>query len=33
MTRDMLLRLLDEAFDHRSWNGTNLRGSIRGLRG
>ena len=31
MTRDVLLRLLDEAFDHRSWHGTNLRGSIRGL--
>ena len=23
--------LLDEAFDRRSWHGTNLRGSIRGL--
>jgi hypothetical protein len=31
MTRTVLLRLLDEAFDHRSWHGTNLRGSIRGL--
>jgi len=31
MTRAVLLRLLDEAFDHRSWHGTNLRGSIRGL--
>lgn len=30
-TRDVLLRLVDEAFDHRSWHGTNLRGSIRGL--
>ena len=28
---DLLLDLLDEAFDHRSWHGTNLRGSIRGL--
>lgn len=27
----MLLRTLDQAFDHRSWHGTNLRGSIRGL--
>jgi hypothetical protein len=31
MTRDVLLRALDEAFDRRSWHGTNLRGSIRGL--
>lgn len=23
--------MIDEAFDHRSWHGTNLRGSIRGL--
>ena len=23
--------LLDEAYDHRSWHGTNLRGAIRGL--
>jgi hypothetical protein len=28
---DLLLRLIDEAFDRRSWHGTNLRGSIRGL--
>jgi hypothetical protein len=28
---DVLLALLDEAYDHRSWHGTNLRGSIRGL--
>ena len=28
---DILLRMIDEAFDHRSWHGTNLRGSIRGL--
>jgi uncharacterized damage-inducible protein DinB len=27
----MMLDLLDEAFDRRSWHGTNLRGSIRGL--
>jgi hypothetical protein len=26
-----LLRQLDEAFDVRSWHGTNLRGSLRGL--
>jgi hypothetical protein len=26
-----ILMLLDEAYDHRSWHGTNLRGSIRGL--
>ena len=31
MTREVLLRLLDEAYDRRSWHGTNLRGSIRGL--
>lgn len=28
---DQLLALLDEAYDHRSWHGTNLRGAIRGL--
>jgi hypothetical protein len=27
---DVLLALLDEAYDHRSWHGTNLRGAIRG---
>jgi len=26
-----LLALLDEAYDRRSWHGTNLRGAIRGL--
>jgi hypothetical protein len=26
-----LLALLEEAFDHRSWHGPNLRGSLRGL--
>jgi hypothetical protein len=26
-----LLDLLDEAFDRRSWHGTNLRGSVRGV--
>jgi hypothetical protein len=28
---DALLLLLGEAFDHPSWHGTNLRGSIRGI--
>jgi len=27
----LLLALIDQAFDHQSWHGTNLRGSIRGL--
>src|ERR1700733_3045052 len=27
----MLIDLLDEAFDKKSWHGPNLRGSIRGL--
>ena len=26
-----LLSILDQAYDRRSWHGTNLRGSIRGL--
>jgi hypothetical protein len=26
-----LLRLVDEAFNRKSWHGTNLRGSVRGL--
>jgi hypothetical protein len=26
-----LLSMLDQAYDHRSWHGTNLRGSIRGV--
>jgi len=29
---DILLQMIDQAFDRRSWHGTNLRGSIRGLR-
>jgi uncharacterized damage-inducible protein DinB len=29
--RAQLLLMLDEAYDARSWHGTNLRGSIRGL--
>jgi len=28
---ELLLDTLDEAFDHKSWHGTNLRGSVRGL--
>lgn len=28
---DLLVRILNEAFDRKSWHGTNLRGSIRGL--
>jgi len=27
----LLLTLLDQAFDRKSWHGTNLRGSIRGM--
>lgn len=27
----LLVRALDEAFDRKSWHGTNLRGSIRGV--
>jgi len=28
---EIILRMIDEAFDHKSWHGTNLRGSIRGV--
>jgi uncharacterized damage-inducible protein DinB len=28
---DVLLAQLDQAYDRRSWHGTNLRGSLRGL--
>src|SRR5262245_53175237 len=28
-TLEFILLLLDEAFDHRSWHGPNLRGSVR----
>lgn len=28
---DILLELLDEAFDKKSWHGPNLRGSLRGV--
>jgi len=27
-----LLETLDQAFDHRAWHGTNLRGALRGVR-
>ena len=27
----VLLNLIDQAFDHRSWHGTNLKGSIKGM--
>ena len=27
----VLLRLIDQAYDKKSWHGTNLRGSLRGL--
>lgn len=29
--KTILLNALDEAFDHKSWHGTNLRGSLRGV--
>jgi uncharacterized damage-inducible protein DinB len=29
--RDVLLTQIDQAFNRRSWHGTNLRGSVRGL--
>ncbi len=28
----VILDLIDQAFDHNAWHGTNLRGSIRGLK-
>ena len=28
---DRLLALIDQAFDKKSWHGTNLRGSLRGV--
>ncbi len=28
---DLLLAALDQAYDHRSWHGTNLKGALRGL--
>ncbi len=27
----VLLEMIDQAFDHRAWHGTNLKGSVRGL--
>ena len=27
----LLLEMIDQAFDHRSWHGTNLKGSIKGV--
>lgn len=27
----VILNLIDQAFDHRSWHGTNLKGSIKGM--
>ena len=29
--RDLLLRILDDAYERKAWHGTNLRGSLRGL--
>ncbi len=29
--RDILLGAIDEAYDKRSWHGTTLRGSLRGM--
>jgi hypothetical protein len=29
---EVILDLVDQAFDHHAWHGTNLRGSIRGLK-
>jgi uncharacterized damage-inducible protein DinB len=28
----LLLTIIDQAFDHKSWHGTNLRGSIKGMK-
>ena len=28
---DLLVRLLDQAYERRSWHGPNLRGSVRGV--
>lgn len=30
-TRSLLLQLIDEAYERRTWHGSNLRGSLRGL--
>ena len=29
--RDLLLRMLDEAFEKKAWHGPNLKGSLRGI--
>lgn len=29
MGHNVLLKVIDQAYDHRSWHGTNLRGSLR----
>ena len=31
VSREQLLATLDQAYDRRSWHGTNLRGSLRGV--
>ena len=31
MGENVLLKVIDQAYDHRSWHGTNLRGSLRGV--
>lgn len=28
----LLLMMIDQAFDHKSWHGTNLKGSIKGMK-
>ncbi len=28
---DIVLAVIDQAFDRRSWHGTNLKGSIKGM--
>ncbi len=28
----ILLRMMEQAYDHKSWHGTNLKGSIKGLK-
>lgn len=30
-TRSLLLQLIDEAYEEKTWHGPNLRGSVRGL--
>lgn len=29
---ELLIEMIDQAFDHPSWHGTNLRGSLKGLK-